>query len=77
MLGGDEREQKETSNTYRGDSQTEEEYILLAPEDLTQKTEGEVRVTVRVTDETTGQTVDRSISFGPVPSMSDGGRDQD
>lgn len=77
LFGGNERERTATNTTYRGDSQSEEEYILLAPEDFSQRREGEVRVTVRVTDETTGQTVDRSISFGPVPSMSDGGRDQD
>jgi len=71
LFGGDEREQTATSTTYRGDSRAEEEYILLDSEDLSRGTEGEVRVTVRVTDETTGQTVDRSISFGPAPSAND------
>ena len=73
LFGGNERERTATSTTYRGDSQSEEEYILLDPEDLSQRTEGEVRVTVRVTDETTGQTVERSISFGAGPSASNRG----
>lgn len=77
LFGGDGREQTATSTTYRGDSRVEKEYILLDSKALSRGTEGEVRVTVRVTDETTGQTVDRSISFGPAPSASDGGSVQD
>lgn len=77
LFGGDEREQTATSTTYRGESRLEKEYILLDSEDLSEGTEGEVKVTVRVRDETTGQTVGRSMSFRPAPPADGAEESQD
>ncbi len=63
LFGGDEREKTSSSTTYRGYRRTEKEYVLVDPRDLSGEKGEKVQVTVRVEDKTTGQTVDRSMSF--------------
>jgi hypothetical protein len=58
---GDDEEQTTVSTTRQGSSRTAEEYILL---DLSNwEGDSDLTVTVRVTDETTGQEVERDIDF--------------
>lgn len=61
FVRGKNEEQTTVSTTHQGSSRKAEEYILL---DLS-KWEGgnDLSVTVRVTDETTGQEVERSVDF--------------
>jgi hypothetical protein len=63
LLGGDDREKTTTRTTNEGSSRRRKEYILLELGNLLDEKEGRLNVTVRVTDETSGQTVTRSLSF--------------
>jgi len=63
LLGGDDREKTTTRTTNEGSSRRKKEYILLELGNLLDEKEGRLNVTVRVTDETSGQTVTRSLSF--------------
>lgn len=61
FLGGGTDHQTTVQTRYTGDSRTAHEYIVL---DLSAWTgEGQLNVTVRVTDETTGQQIERSLAF--------------
>ena len=61
LFGGKAEKRTSAETEYTGESRTARETILL---DLgTSERAGEVAVAVRVTDETTGQTVERSLSF--------------
>lgn len=69
----DDRETRtSTASAYTGSSRRTEEYILLDWDGDPPEEPQPVTVTVRVTDETTGQTVERSIDFRLLPS--DGSR---
>ena len=61
LFGGKAEKRTSAETEYMGESRTARETILL---DLgTWERSGDVAVAVRVTDETTGQTVERSLSF--------------
>jgi len=66
LFGGEEQEETVTTTTYQGHSRTAEEYILLDMEEFLDEESVNVQVTVRITDETTGQEVVRSIGFEAV-----------
>jgi hypothetical protein len=69
FFGGEQTDATATTSTYEGPSRRTEEYILL---DLATGVNLErpidVTVTVRVTDEVSGQTVERPVAFTLVPS---------
>ena len=61
FLGGDTDHQTTAQTRYTSDSRTAHEYIML---DLSAwQGEGQLGITVRVTDETTGQQIERSVAF--------------
>ena len=61
LFGGRSEKRTSAETEYTGETRTAHETILL---DLgAWKRPGEVEITVRVTDETTGQTAERSLSF--------------
>ncbi len=61
FLGGDTEHQTTAQTRYTDDNRTAHEYIVL---DLSPwHGEGRLDVTVRVTDETTGQQIERSLAF--------------
>ena len=61
LLGGTAEKRTSAETAYAGESRTARETIFL---DLgTWERAGEIEVTVRVTDETSGQTVERSLAF--------------
>lgn len=69
LFGGTNRQETSTASTYRGSARRTREYNLLQlseVEDLSAPTP--VTVTVRVTDEVTGRSTERSISFALMPS---------
>jgi GWxTD domain-containing protein len=62
LLGGDtETRQTATETTHQGTSRKAKRYIMIDLADWTRVEENDLRVTVRVTDEVTGQTVERSM----------------
>lgn len=72
-MGGTEAARTTAATTYTGTTRTAQERILLQFDDTDlASADGTVRITVRVTDETTGQQVERTITFdlaaGPAES---------
>jgi hypothetical protein len=72
LFGATETQQTSTSSTYEGSRRRTEEIILLALDNL----EGigaptPVTVTIRVTDEVTGRTRERTLSLTLVPASTD------
>lgn len=65
---GQERRETVVSSTYEGTERTVRELIRLDVEDWDLETETTATLSVRVTDETTGQQVERSIQFQLMPS---------
>jgi GWxTD domain-containing protein len=63
LFGGISEEQTATRSTYTGSSRRSMEYILLDLAEAPGDRPVDVSVTVRVTDETSGQTVERDIGF--------------
>lgn len=63
LFRGDEEQRTATRTTYEGRSRTAEEYILLNLSEW--EGNGRIAITVRVTDEQTGQQVERAVSFQP------------
>lgn len=61
LFRGDEETVTTTRATYEGNRRRAEEYILLDLEEWSG--DGVLRITVRVTDEVSGQTVERSMQF--------------
>lgn len=68
-LGGTEDRRTTTETTYTGSTRTESEHILLSLDEEVIGKSGAVRITVRVTDEHTGQDIERAIAF-QLPSSS-------
>jgi len=68
LFGGDDEKETTTTTTYAGDSRRADEYIVLNLDDFVGDSQGGLDVTVRVTDEVTGQKVERSISLETVAS---------
>lgn len=62
-LGGTEEDQTTTTATYTGTTRRATEYIVIDLDDALAEASGTVRITVRVTDETTGQHVERTLTF--------------
>ncbi len=61
LFRGDDEQRTTARTTYEGQRRTAEEYILL---DLSEwNGDGRLQVTVRITDERTGQQVERDVSF--------------
>lgn len=67
LFGGEEMHRTETTSTYTGNSRRTSEVILLDWSDVASGSAQPVTITVRVTDETSGQDVERSIDFQVVP----------
>ena len=67
LFRGDKEDRTTASTTYEGSSRTTEEQILIDLSDWEAESPGALTVTVRVTDEVTGQQVARSISFDVGP----------
>lgn len=63
LFRGDDEQRTTTSTTYEGDSRTAREQILIDLSEWERKKPGKLIVTVRVTDEITGQQIERAISF--------------
>lgn len=70
VFRGEDEKQTAVSTTHKGESRTAQEYIVLDLENWEVGTEATLSVTVRVTDETSGQEVERSVDFQIVPSSS-------
>jgi len=62
-FGEGNEQETTTATTYQGESRRVDEYITINLDDFVGDASGSVEVTVSVTDEVTGQQVDRSISF--------------
>lgn len=69
LFRGDDEQRTTASTTYEGNSRTSEEQILIDLSDWENDRAGEIIVTVRVTDETTGQQAERNIAFDVVPNQ--------
>lgn len=67
LFGGTDEERTETAARYRGTSRTEPSFVVLELPSWNVTRPTPVDVTVRVTDEVTGGTVERSLSFTVVP----------
>lgn len=67
LFGGPDVERTETSSTYTGSRRRASEAILLDWDGASSDAAQSVTITVHVTDETSGQTVDRSINFQVMP----------
>mgnify|MGYP006280589323 CR=1 FL=1 len=65
LLRRDEEQRTAGRTVYEGASRTAREYVVLDLSQFEEAAEG-LAVTVRVTDETTGQTVSRTLDFGAV-----------
>lgn len=68
LFGGDDEKETTTTTTYEGDSRRTDEYIVLNLDDFVSDRQGNLDVTVKVTDEVTGQQVERSLSLKTVAS---------
>lgn len=68
LFQGEDARRTTTKATYQGDRRRTDEYLALNLSTWKMDDPGELRVTVRVTDETTGQHVERSIDFQFVPA---------
>ncbi len=71
LFRGDKEERTTASTTYEGDSRTAKEQILIDLSDWENTNPGQLTVTVRVTDEATGQQVERAIDFEITPRQPD------
>lgn len=60
---GNRTRETATETTYEGESQRVEEYIILDLSEVAPHGDGEIVITVRITDEHTGQTVERKLQF--------------
>ena len=67
FLRGDDETRTATASTYTGTGRRADEYILLEWGTDPPESPQPATVTVRVTDETTGQSVERSIEFRLLP----------
>lgn len=67
-FGATEEENTETATTYRGTARTERQVVVLELPSWEVSRPTPVEVTVRVTDDVTGQTVARTLSFTAVPA---------
>lgn len=63
LFQGDEERRTSTATSYTGTSRAVQESILLDLDNLGNPAAGELRITVRVTDENTGTTKERTLRF--------------
>lgn len=64
LFGGEDQQRTTTETTYNGTSRTAREMILIDLADVKELEPGsELAVTVRVTDEVTGETKERRVAF--------------
>ena len=63
LFRGDDEDQTAVASTVRGYERRTEEYITLDPENWVDEDHERIRVTVRVTDEVSRQTRERTIAF--------------
>lgn len=68
LFGGGDEQETTTTTTYEGDSRRTDEYIVLNLDDFADDRSGSLDVIVKVTDEVTGQQVERSISLKTIAS---------
>ena len=66
LFGGERDDRTGARTTYTGNARKAEEFILIDLSEWRQR-DGELEITVRVTDETTGAEVARSIEFDLAP----------
>jgi len=71
LFRGDKEERTTASTTYEGDRRTAKEQILIDLSDWENQNPGMLTVTVRVTDEVTGQQMERDIDFEITPRQPD------
>lgn len=67
LFRGDKEDRTTARTTYEGDSRTAREQILIDLSEWQDEQSGTLTITVRVTDEVTGQQVERSIDFEVQP----------
>ncbi len=70
LFRGDKEDRTTASTTYEGDTRHTEEQILIDLSEWSEDASGTLTVTVRVTDEVTGQQVERAIDFEVTPTES-------
>lgn len=70
LFRSDKEERTTASTTYEGDSRTAKEQILIDLSDWENEKPGALTVTVRITDEVTGQQIERAIDFEIAPRRS-------
>ena len=68
LFGGGDEQETTTTTTYEGDSRRTDEYIVLNLDDFADDRSGSLDVVVKVTDEVTGQQVERSLSLKTIAS---------
>jgi hypothetical protein len=66
LFEGDQEQRTATEATYESRDRTAREYVLLDLKKVPLGRSGEMTVTVRVTDEVTGQQVERAVGFAVV-----------
>jgi len=66
LFEGDQEQRTATEATYESRDRTAREYVLLDLKKVPLGRSGETTVTVRVTDEVTGQQVERAVGFAAV-----------
>jgi GWxTD domain-containing protein len=62
-IRGDETSETSTETTYEGTSRRSEEYIVVDPSEVAPEGGGQMAITVHITDEHTGDVVERAIQF--------------
>ncbi|WP_341481480.1 GWxTD domain-containing protein [Salinibacter ruber] len=69
LFGREDEKETTVTTTHQGQDGRTTEYILLDSKNLFEKESSTVTVTVKITDEVTGQVVARSVSFQTVASI--------
>ena len=70
LFRGDKEDRTTASTTYEGDTRRAQEQILIDLSEWPEEQSGTLTVTVRVTDEVTGQQMERAIDFEVTPRNS-------
>lgn len=70
LFRGNKEDRTTASTTYEGDARRTEEQILIDLSEWPEDESGTLTVTVRITDEVTGQQIERAIDFAVTPTES-------